>query len=172
MWPRWEVQGYGSAAVAGWDADGAHDDLPPWFHVRLMFGEGTNVDVLAVVTDGRIAVEDVRSQPPLALGDLTSLAEWIEAPLADACRAVVERHARAACADPPGELPGHRARPPWPRGTAGRRVVAEAYRAAQEEARDPVVAVMCATGRSRRKSLRLIAAARDAGFLPPRHNRR
>ncbi|WP_239092181.1 DUF6214 family protein, partial [Streptomyces sp. SID14478] len=49
---------------------------------------------------------------------------------------------------------------------------AEAYRAAQEEGGDPVLAVMCATGRSRRKSLRLIAAARDAGFLAPRHNRR
>ncbi|MEU5778930.1 DUF6214 family protein, partial [Streptomyces venezuelae] len=40
------------------------------------------------------------------------------------------------------------------------------------EGRDPVLAVMCATGRSRRKSLRLIAGARDAGLLTPRHHRR
>nr|WP_247240702.1 DUF6214 family protein [Streptomyces sp. LBUM 1487] len=31
---------------------------------------------------------------------------------------------------------------------------------------------MCATGHSRRKSLRLIAAARDEGLLGPRHARR
>jgi hypothetical protein len=35
-----------------------------------------------------------------------------------------------------------------------------------------VLAVMGATGRSRRKSLRMIARARDAGFLTPRHARR
>jgi hypothetical protein len=34
-----------------------------------------------------------------------------------------------------------------------------------------VLAVMCVTGRSRRKSLRLIAGARDEGYLAPRHNR-
>lgn len=37
---------------------------------------------------------------------------------------------------------------------------------------DPVLAVMDATGHSRRKSLRLIAGARDAGLLTPRHIRR
>jgi hypothetical protein len=35
-----------------------------------------------------------------------------------------------------------------------------------------VLAVMSATGHSRRRSLRLIAQARDAGFLTPRHVRR
>ncbi|MGW7613286.1 DUF6214 family protein, partial [Streptomyces sp. NPDC054766] len=53
-----------------------------------------------------------------------------------------------------------------------RQLVAEAYRAAQEEGVDPVLAVMGATGHSRRESLRLIAGARDAGFLTPRHARR
>ncbi|MDR3082213.1 MAG: DUF6214 family protein, partial [Streptomyces sp.] len=33
-------------------------------------------------------------------------------------------------------------------------------------------AVMSATGYSRRRSLKLIGAARDAGFLTPRHIRR
>ena len=31
---------------------------------------------------------------------------------------------------------------------------------------------MNATGRNRRRSLRLIAGARDEGFLTPRHNKR
>jgi hypothetical protein len=65
-----------------------------------------------------------------------------------------------------------RARPPWPRGIEGRWLVAQEYRAAQAEGTDPVLAVMCATGHSRRRSLRLIAQARDAGFLAPRHARR
>ncbi|MFH8938689.1 DUF6214 family protein [Streptomyces griseosporeus] len=65
-----------------------------------------------------------------------------------------------------------RARPAWPRGIEGRWLIAQEYRAAQEEGVDPVLAVMCATGHSRRKSLRLIAQARDAGYLTPRHTRR
>ncbi|MFI9151458.1 DUF6214 family protein [Streptomyces sp. NPDC053367] len=73
---------------------------------------------------------------------------------------------------PPAEPALHRARPSWPRGVEGRRLVAQEYRAAQEEGLDPVLAVMCATGHSRRRSLRLIAQARDAGFLTPRHARR
>ncbi|MET9386019.1 DUF6214 family protein [Streptomyces sp. NPDC002928] len=71
--------------------------------------------------------------------------------------------------DPAGP---RRGRPAWPRGIEGRRLVAREYRAAQKEGVDPVLAVMCATGRSRRRSLRLIAQARDAGFLAPRHARR
>ncbi|MFI1071266.1 DUF6214 family protein [Streptomyces puniciscabiei] len=65
-----------------------------------------------------------------------------------------------------------RARAVWPRGIEGRRLVAQEYRAAQEEGADPVLAVMSATGHSRRRALRLIAQARDAGFLTPRHVRR
>ncbi|MFF3873786.1 DUF6214 family protein [Streptomyces sp. NPDC001978] len=65
-----------------------------------------------------------------------------------------------------------RARWGWPRGMEGRRLAAQEYRAAQGEGRDPVLAVMRATGRSRRRCLRLIARARDAGFLTPRHARR
>ncbi|MFJ1811520.1 MULTISPECIES: DUF6214 family protein [unclassified Streptomyces] len=73
----------------------------------------------------------------------------------------------------PGESPApRRARPAWPRGLEGRWLVAQEYRAAQEEGADPVLAVMCATGHSRRKSLRLIAQARDVGYLTPRHARR
>ncbi|MFJ5773918.1 DUF6214 family protein [Streptomyces sp. NPDC093094] len=77
---------------------------------------------------------------------------------------------------PEGGFPGgpvsRRARPAWPRGAEGRRLLAQEYRAAQEDGFDPVLAVMCATGHSRRRSLRLIAQARDAGFLTPRHIRR
>ncbi|MET7286514.1 DUF6214 family protein [Streptomyces sp. NPDC005573] len=65
-----------------------------------------------------------------------------------------------------------RARPAWPRGLEGCRLASEEYRAAQEQGFDPVLAVMYATGHSRRRSLKLIAQARDAGFLTPRHLRR
>ncbi|MER5542789.1 DUF6214 family protein [Streptomyces sp. NPDC002589] len=65
-----------------------------------------------------------------------------------------------------------RARAGWPRGIEGRRLVAREYRAAQQGGVDPVLAVMSATGRSRRRSLRMIAQARDAGLLTPRHARR
>ncbi|WP_345942755.1 DUF6214 family protein [Streptomyces sp. SID486] len=65
-----------------------------------------------------------------------------------------------------------RSRPVWPRGVEGRRLVAREYRAARDEGADPVLAVMNATGHSRRRSLRLIAQARDAGLLAPRHARR
>ncbi|EST20406.1 hypothetical protein M878_39625 [Streptomyces roseochromogenus subsp. oscitans DS 12.976] len=65
-----------------------------------------------------------------------------------------------------------RARAGWPSGIEGRRLVAREYRAAQRGGVDPVLAVMTATGRSRRRSLRMIAQARDAGFLTPRHARR
>ncbi|MBO8196109.1 hypothetical protein ITI46_31365 [Streptomyces oryzae] len=51
-------------------------------------------------------------------------------------------------------------------------MAAEAYSAAREQGQDPVLAVMRITGHSRRKSLRLIASARDAGLLSPRHARR
>ncbi|MBQ0863503.1 hypothetical protein KBZ21_01915 [Streptomyces sp. A73] len=51
-------------------------------------------------------------------------------------------------------------------------MAAEAYTAARERGQDPVLAVMRVTGRSRRKSLRVIASARDAGLLSPRHARR
>ncbi|WP_443073923.1 DUF6214 family protein [Streptomyces sp. NBC_01456] len=53
-----------------------------------------------------------------------------------------------------------------------RRIAADAYRQAQQEGHDPVLAVMLATGRNRRRSLRLIAGARDKGLLTPRHNKR
>ncbi|WP_030045002.1 DUF6214 family protein, partial [Streptomyces resistomycificus] len=112
---------------------------------------------------GGVSLEDVRAQPALSLDDLATLADWIEGPLAEA--------AGVGPATAP-EGTSRRARPPWPRGTEGRWLVAQEYRAAQEGGVDPVLAVMCATGHSRRKSLRLIAQARDAGYLTPRHARR
>jgi hypothetical protein len=50
--------------------------------------------------------------------------------------------------------------------------VAQEYRAAQRDGADPVLAVMGATGHSRRTSLRLIGQARDAGLLSPRRAQR
>ncbi|XUL92778.1 DUF6214 family protein [Streptomyces galilaeus] len=154
VWPAWEVQ--------------EHDGATSWFHVRLAFTDGARVDALAVVCDQGLSVEDVRAQPALSLDDLTVLADWIERPLFEACGLetgpVGQEEAEAGGA--------RRARPPWPRGIEGRWLVAQEYRAAQEEGVDPVLAVMCATGHSRRRSLRLISQARDAGYLTPRHARR
>ncbi|AXG82289.1 hypothetical protein DVK44_01430 [Streptomyces paludis] len=210
--------------------------LPPWVDVRLTFADGARIDVLAVVRDGRIAIEDAQADPPLALAGFAALAEAIEAPLQSACQVVAGRHrppvpqidtasdpapnpvletgpdtglaaqpepatepapapasaptptpmpavavdpapepepTTPVAGTPPNAEPGrHRATPALPRGSAARRGVAEVYRAAQRAGQDPVLAVMAATGFSRRKALRLIAGARDEGHLTPRHHRR
>ncbi|KPI08344.1 hypothetical protein OK074_3641 [Actinobacteria bacterium OK074] len=149
VWPAWEVR--------------EQDGTLAWFNASLTFTDGARVDVLAVVTGAGVSIEDVRSQPPLSLDDLAVLPDWIEGPLFDAC----------GTAEPSDEQSSsRRARPSWPRGVEGRRLVAEEYRAAQDEGVDPVLAVMSATGHSRRRALRLIAGARDEGFLTPRHARR
>ncbi|MBD0840588.1 MULTISPECIES: DUF6214 family protein [unclassified Streptomyces] len=160
VWPAWEVQ----------EGDGATS----WFQVRLAFTDGARVEAVAVVSEGRLSIEDVRAQPALSLHDLTELADWIEEPLFEACGLPAEPMEEADEAGEAVEAYGgaRRARPAWPRGVEGRWLVAQEYRAAQEDGFDPVLAVMCATGHSRRKSLRLIAQARDAGFLTPRHARR
>lgn len=151
--PAWEIREQGSATR--------------WLSVRLAFADGARVEVLAVTTDEGVSIEDVRARPPLSLDDLTALADWIEAPLFELCGAGGEPAGEAGAQPQPS-----RARPAWPRGVEGRWLVAEEYRAAQEDGADPVLAVMGATGHSRRKSLRLIAGARDEGFLTPRHIRR
>ena len=154
--PAWEVQ----------ERDGA----TAWYNARLSFPDGAGVEVLAVVCGGRLSLEDVRAQPPLSLDDLAELADWIEGPLFAACGTGPDPVEE----EPPetSSGPGRRARPAWPRGVEGRRLVAEEYLAAQRCGYDPVLAVMCATGHSRRKALRLIAGARDEGLLGPRHARR
>ncbi|GGW64786.1 DUF6214 family protein [Streptomyces caelestis] len=150
--PAWEVRENG--------------DATRWFDVRLAFTDGAHVDALAVVAGGCVGVEDVRAQPALSLDDLAVLADWIEDSLAEACCA----GAATAPEDRGGR--GRRARPAWPLGAQGRWLVAQEYRAAQRDGADPVLAVMCATGHSRRKSLRLIGQARDAGLLTARRARR
>ncbi|MGW2685169.1 DUF6214 family protein [Streptomyces sp. NPDC001414] len=177
--PAWEVQ--------------EHTGATSWFQVSLAFGDGARVDALAVVAAGLVSIEDVKARPALSLADLTALADWIEEPLFRACglesyadeepadddpdddpEGRAEGVAEGACAarDADDGAGARRARPAWPRGIEGRWLVAQKYRAAQEEGADPVLAVMSATGHSRRRSLRLIAQARDAGFLTPRHARR
>jgi len=152
VWPAWEVREDGGATS--------------WFHVRLAFADGARVDTLAVVAEDGVSLEDVRAQPALSLDDLGVLADWIEGPLFEAC-------GREPGAQADAEAGGaRRARPAWPRGIEGRWLIAQEYLAAQQDGVDPVLAVMCATGHSRRKSLRLISQARDAGFLTPRHARR
>lgn len=176
VWPAWKVR----------DGDG----VTAWFQARLAFADGATVDALAVVAAGCVRIEDVQARPALSLTDLTVLAEWLQGPLFEACgvagESCGEEGSSGTCEphepyepyvwtcernDEPAGGP-RRARPAWPRGVEGRRLVAQAYRAAQAEGADPVLAVMCATGHSRRRALRLIAQARDAGFLTPRHVRR
>ncbi|QDQ16753.1 hypothetical protein FH965_36075 [Streptomyces spectabilis] len=146
-------------------------------HVRLDL-DGAHVDVLAAVCEGRVAIEDLRARPPLPLPDLVALAGRIEGPLADVCRGVAQQYgpADASCRGTIADeaAAAHRAGPAEQRGDTVpvRQAAVEAYRTARDEGRDPVLAVMCATGHSRRKSLRLIAGARDAGHLSPRHRRR
>ncbi|MFF3510896.1 DUF6214 family protein [Streptomyces sp. NPDC002573] len=164
VWPAWEVQECGS--------------VTSWFAVRLDLPDGGRVDVLAVAAGGCVEIEEVRAQPPLSLDDLTALADWIEEPLLEACAAQSassHESARPPESAPPPESAEALAtgdRPVWPSGAEGMRLVAEEYLAAQGQGADPVLAVMSATGRSRRGSLRLIGGARDAGFLTPRHTRR
>ncbi|MFJ9928982.1 MULTISPECIES: DUF6214 family protein [Streptomyces] len=163
VWPAWEVR--------------EHDGALSWLHVRLDFPDGAGVDALAVVSGtGCVSVEEVRARPALSLDDLALLADWIEEPLLEAFRAG-DRAGDDRAGDggqPPGvpRRGARRARPAWPRGTEGRLLLARAYRAAQEAGADPVLALMQATGHSRRRTLGLIARARDAGLLTPRHARR
>ncbi|WP_307813522.1 DUF6214 family protein [Streptomyces sp. N35] len=183
----WELQGHGSASTGrqlasyeaggAWEAQGAGGSLPPWFNVRVTFGDGSHVEVLAVAGESGIAIEDMRAQPPLPLAGFATLTQWLEGPLGAARGAVAERHGVVTPAPEPPDRPAspqphRRAQRPSHRGGDMIRFVADAYRAAQAAGHDPVLAVMHATGRSRRKSLRLIAGARDAGYLAPRHNRR
>ncbi|MEU0642597.1 DUF6214 family protein [Streptomyces umbrinus] len=159
VWPAWEVREYGQE----------RDTATTWCNVRLSFDDGAQVDMLAVVCDGSVSVEDVRARPALSLDDLAVLPDWIEGPLLEACGGAAEP-VDAASAD--GSSDKRHARPARPRGIEGRRFVAGEYLAAQGAGRDPVLAVMSATGHSRRRALRLIAGARDAGLLTPRHVRR
>lgn len=241
--PVWEVQGYGTVTGAGQEPDGGavrREILPPWVDVRLTFPDGARVDVLAVVRDGRMAIEDAQADPPLTLEDFAALAGVIDSPLQDAWQVVADRHRPAEwlpateipaadvpaveipamdipavepptvepptveplavrpvpqaplpedpalhapaavdaaleepAVDEPADPPGlHRARSTPPRGPFGRMGAAEVYRAAQRDGVDPVLAVMAATGLSRRKSLRLIMRRPRRGHLSPRHNRR
>ncbi|MGY5128080.1 DUF6214 family protein [Streptomyces nigrescens] len=99
------------------------------------------------------------------------------APSAPSTSAVPSPPADASAPSPPpaSATPAGRARSAvLARTRAGerRKIAADAYRQAQREGRDPVLAVMLATGRNRRRSLRLIAGARDEGLLTPRHNKR
>jgi hypothetical protein len=147
--PAWEVR--------------ENEGATRWFEFRLAFADGARVDALAVVGGGCVCVEEVRAQPALSLDDLAVLADWIEESVAEAC---------AGSGPDSRGGDGRRARPAWPRGAEGRRLVAQEYRAAQLDGADPVLAVMGATGHSRRTSLRLIGQARDAGLLSPRRARR
>ncbi|WP_320784064.1 DUF6214 family protein [Streptomyces sp. CRN 30] len=165
VWPAWRVRDRAGVTM--------------WFHARLAFADGARVDALAVAAGGHVLIEEVRSEPPLTLDDLAVLADWLEGPLFEAC--VVgrpglpggPREARGTQEAPEAYggsgVAARHARPARPGGAEGRRMIAEEYRAARERGADPVLAVMWATGHSRRRSLRLIAGARDAGLLPPGH---
>jgi len=146
-----------------------NDIATTWCSVRLSFDDGAGVDLLAAVCEGCVSIEDVRARPALSLDDLAVLPDWIEGPLLEVCGAASGVQGAPAGGGSPGK---RHARPAPPRGAESRRLVAGEYLAAQRAGRDPVLAVMAATGHSRRRSLGLIAWARDAGLLAPRHARR
>lgn len=153
VWPAWAVR-EGERATR-------------WFHVRLVFADGARVEGLVTVSEDGVGVEDLRARPALSLDDLAAFADWIEEPLARACGAAPEPSAGS------GDAAGrHRRRAVRPRGVEGRRLAAREYTAARRDGADPLLAVMGATGHSRRGALRLIGRARDAGLLAPRHARR
>ncbi|MEU8585948.1 DUF6214 family protein [Streptomyces sp. NPDC048664] len=148
MCPAWELRERG--------------DVTTWLSVRLHLPGGGQVDVLAVVSGDRVAIEEVRAQPPLCLDDLVALADRIEEPLLTVCGLTADL--------PPA--PAEEPAPGLVSGAEGVRRIAEEYLAARSRGADPVSAVMGVTGRSRRQCLKLIGGARDAGYLPPRHARR
>lgn len=152
------MRGYGSGTPGG-------TGPPPWFDVRFTFPDGARADVLAQARSGGVAVEELRAEPPLSPDGLAALAE----PLAAVARATLGSADGTAAPAPPsrGRPRARFAR----RGRERRRAAAAAYLAARRGGTDPVLAVMAATGRGRRRSLRLISAARDAGLLPSRHRR-
>ncbi|MFC8198662.1 DUF6214 family protein [Streptomyces sp. NPDC060006] len=154
--PAWKVRENGTATT--------------WCTVRLAFDDGAGVDLLAAVCEGCVAIEDVRARPALSLDDLAVLPDWIEGPLLEACGGAAG--ARGDDTSDEGSPDKRHARPARPRGVEGLRLVAAEYSEAQRAGRDPVLAVMAATGHSRRRALRQIAGARDAGLLAPRHARR
>ncbi|MFI7244934.1 DUF6214 family protein [Streptomyces qinglanensis] len=218
--PAWQLRGYGSGAGAAPHSAGA-----PWFAVGVSRPDGTQVEMVAAVVDGRIRLEEVRADPPLTLREFAELAPRLGEPLALACPSVLRPSAPAptvrttgpcvlpaaprpvpprpapprsaappapAAPQPPAPAPasapdpaaatprrapaaaaaGGRRRRPGLRGTEALHTAAGAYSAARAQGQDPVLAVMRVTGHSRRKSLRVIAGARDAGLLSPRHARR
>ncbi|NDZ85227.1 M20 family metallopeptidase, partial [Streptomyces sp. SID10115] len=67
----------------------------PSFRVRLTFSDGADVDVTAVVSHGRVTIEDLHAQPPLSPDDFAALVDWIERPLADDAPRAVEPGRRA-----------------------------------------------------------------------------
>ncbi|MBO8187653.1 DUF6214 family protein [Streptomyces spirodelae] len=228
----WKLRGYGTGAGPSHGV-GAR---PPWYAVGVRRADGTQVEVVAAVVDGRVRLEEVRADPPLTSQEFARLAPCLGEPLARACPPAIRppeaaptaratgvcvlRPVRRPAAQPPAPsqppaasvpsvaseplaapcspAPAHpapppphrtqapaaplvtppsapvrcRRRPPGPRGRDALRAAADAYTAARERGQDPVLAVMRLTGRSRRKSLRVIARARDAGLLSPRHARR
>ncbi|MGJ3558732.1 DUF6214 family protein [Streptomyces sp. INA 01156] len=152
VWPAWEVR------------EGEHTTR--WFDVRLTFADGAGS-------------RRSRWCPGTASASRTYGPARAVAGGPGAVRRLDRGAARAACGaeDEPaaGVLSGtgeRRTHVVGPQGPVGRRFVAREYRAAQEEGADPVLAVMCATGYSRRGALRVIGRARDAGLLTPRHTRR
>lgn len=125
--------------------------------------------------DGPSRTEEPPPPPPEASCRCADSSDGADAPSApaDDGAAAVPPGSDAAAADTAERTRGvHRIRPVRLRAGERRRIAADAYREAQREGRDPVLAVMDVTGRSRRRALRLIAGARDDGLLTRRNNKR
>lgn len=195
VWPAWEVREH--TGVTTWLA--VRLDLPGggWVDV-LAVAAGGCVAIEEVRAQPPLSLDDLAvladwiEEPLLAAcgmtADLATVPAGASAPRAsagpDGTPVAEESPAPAEVSLPAGVPAPEEGSAPagdpaaggeaaaWLLGAEGARRIAEEYLAAQSQGADPVSAVMCATGRSRRKSLKLIGGARDAGYLTPRHARR
>ncbi|MEV8341738.1 DUF6214 family protein [Streptomyces niveus] len=138
-------------------------------------GPATDDDTPAPVPHGTHDTQDMEGMGADVVVAVTEEGEGYEyegQPAGDADLADPADPAAQLLADEPPPAGRHRAVDPASSDHADRRGVAATYRRAQQLGQDPVLAVMCATGYGRRKSLGLIASARDGGYLTPRHRRR
>ncbi|WSB67430.1 DUF6214 family protein [Streptomyces decoyicus] len=154
----------GDSAVHGTAADGAAG--PP---------AQPSVEPSAEATAEPAAEPSAEPSPALAASP-ASPASSTPAPASTPATSPTPAGSATSSEPPPASAkPSERARSAvLARSRAGerRRIAADAYRQAQRDGCDPVLAVMLATGRNRRRALRLIAGARDEGLLTPRHNKR
>ena len=174
------MQGHGSVTTV--ESLPAYESAAPWFNVRLTFADGARVDVVAVIDRGGSrsrTCAPIRRCPCRASACSPTgsrIRSWTRAAQPGSSRGRRPRTPRSpGC--PRAPSPNRAGVPPGRPPVGGRALPCRAERQAagsppmstavpRQAGRDPVLAVMGATGRSRRQALRLIAGARDEGLSP------